>query len=275
MSDELAIRLRELAEIAEVPAPAFGAEVRATAGRRRRRRRTAAVVAGGCAAAALASFVTLSVTSHGTEQSRSPAATAVPEATLAAPDATVDLSRRVLTVGGRVLPVSFVTAETPTPTGLMTVTAKRSAERVTGETAGPGDTYEAKVRWLLELSPVEPSAAGGGADVGDRNEGSEVSDGRDAAADTGATTAPSEPGTAPSDPGTQPALPGALFIAALPTDEEDPGASDVIPGWIGLRPADAQWLYDRLAEGATVEIRTAAATPEPTFSQAPVATPPG
>lgn len=281
MSDELATRLRELAEIAEMPAPGSGADVRATAGRRRRRRRSSAVVAGGCAAAALASFVTLSVASHGTEHRRSSAATAVPETTSAVPEATVDLSRRVLTVDGRALPVSAGTPETPIPTGLMTVTAKSATERVTGEAVGFGDAYEVKVRWVLELSPIEASATGGGDGTSDARAGDGMSDAGEGGDERGtggtsAATGPSEPATGPGERGsgtaTQRALPGALFIAALNHDEKAPGNNDTTPGWIGLRPTDAEWLYDRLAKGAIVQIREPAATPEPTSSLLPTTT---
>lgn len=97
MSDELTVRLRELAETAEALPPGSGAEVRALV--------EAAVVAaavrpppscGGCAAAGLAAVLTLNAASHGTERRPSTAASSAPSAT-AAPDATVDLSRRVLT----------------------------------------------------------------------------------------------------------------------------------------------------------------------------------
>lgn len=263
MSDELTTRLRELAETAATPPPGSGADVRATAGRRRRRRRTTAAAAGGCAAAALAAFLTVSVTSsHGTEKRHSPAASATSTATsAAAPDATVDLSRRTLTVAGRELPISSGTLKTPTPTGLMTVTAKNTDEIVTSEMLGLGDAYEMKLPWVLELSPVGASDTGDGSDVGDeRGTGAER-----------ATTAPSEPaGGSP----TLPAARGAVFIAALTYDEKAPGNYDATPGWIGLRTADARWLYERLRQGALVEIQGAPTTAEPTPDTTPTATPP-
>ncbi|UUU23590.1 L,D-transpeptidase [Streptomyces sp. DSM 40750] len=269
MSDELTSRLRELAETAESPPPGSGADVRATAGRRRRRRRTTAATAGGCAAAALAAFLTLSVaSSHGTEHRRSPAASATPAATAAAaPDAKVDLSRRILTVAGRELPISSGTSKTPTPTGLMTVTAKNSDKLVTGETLGLGDAYEMKLTWVLELSPVEPSGTGGedGSDVGDApgtgdEDGSDVGDERGTGGER-ATTAPSEPA---SESPTQRAARRVVYIAALTYEEKAPGNYDTTPGWIGLRTADARWLYERLRRGALVEIQGAPTTAEPT-----------
>ncbi|UUU32491.1 L,D-transpeptidase [Streptomyces sp. CA-210063] len=284
MSDELTTRLRELAETAETSPPGSGADVRATAGRRRRRRRTTAATAGGCAAAALAAFLTLSVaSSHGTEDRREPAASATPTVDVsAAPDATVDLSRRTLTVAGRELPISSGTLKTPTPTGLMTVTAKSTDKIVTGETLGFGDGYEMKLPWVLELTPVEASDAGdeGGSDVGEdggAEDGADVGDERRGTATlpgTGAeraTTAPSEPA---SGSPTRRVAGTVVYIAALTYDEKAPGTYDTTPGWIGLRTADARWLYERLRQGALVEIRGAPTTPEPRPTGTPTVTPP-
>lgn len=50
-------------------------------------------------------------------------------------------------------------------------------------------------------------------------------------------------------------------IGALTSDEKAPGNYDVTSGWIGLRRADAQWLYGELAPGAAIEIEGASATP--------------
>ncbi|MEV6947288.1 L,D-transpeptidase [Streptomyces sp. NPDC051172] len=44
----------------------------------------------------------------------------------------------------------------------------------------------------------------------------------------------------------------ALFGFA--TDETVPGVYDMTSGWIGLRTADAKWLYDRLRTGSVVDI---------------------
>ena len=308
MSDELAGLLRELADTAETPPPVSGADVRATAGRRRRRRRTTAAVAGGCVAAALAAFLTLNLTAQGTQQRPSPAASADPTFTPATPDATVDLSRRVLIVADRELPISAGTFETPTPTGLMTVTAKSSTKIVTGGTVGLDDAYEMKLPWVLELSPIEATATTDanpngreGTDGAENGveEGGDVGDGTRDTADTSAPTdpaAPRETGEA-SEAGeasevgeageagaskradgsptptstppltqTQTQTPDrpTVYIAALTYDEKAPGNYDTTPGWIGLRSADARWLYERLAKGAIVEFRGAAPTPEPT-----------
>lgn len=44
----------------------------------------------------------------------------------------------------------------------------------------------------------------------------------------------------------------ALF--GMSTDETAPGAFDITSGWIGLRSADAKWLYDRLRTGSVVAV---------------------
>ncbi|MDX3646079.1 L,D-transpeptidase, partial [Streptomyces sp. MB09-02B] len=183
MSDELTVRLRELADSAETLPPGSGAEVRATAGRRRRRRRTTAAVAGGCAAAGLAAVLTLNAVSHGTEQRPSTTASVPPSASAEAPDVTVDLSRRVLTVAGRELPISAGTSETPTPTGRMTVTAKADVRLVRAATVGFGDEYDGKLTWVLELTPVGTDARDS-TDARDATGGSgwaEATDGTDGA----------------------------------------------------------------------------------------------
>ncbi|MFE7839026.1 L,D-transpeptidase family protein [Streptomyces sp. NPDC057474] len=287
MSDELTVRLRELAGTAEASPPGSGAEVRATAGRRRRRRRTTAAVAGGCAAAGLAAVLTLNVASHGTEQRPSTAATSRPIAT-AAPDVTVDLSRRVLTVAGRELPISAGTVRMPTPTGLMTVTVKSRTKVVTGPTIGsPSDAYDLKLSWVLELSPIEASATaeGDGGEVGGAgstseatdgtgtSDGTEVTDGAEASDGTGTSDDATEAtegaeATDGADMGgggpTQSPARRAVWIAAITHNEEAPGNYDATTGWIGLRTTDARWLYERLSQGAVVEIRSTAPTPAST-----------
>lgn len=275
MSDELTVRLRELAETAETPPPGSGAEVRATAGRRRRRRRTTAAVAGGCAAAGLAAVLTLNVASHGTEQRPSTAMSSVPSAT-AAPEVTVDLSRRVLTFEGRDLPISAGTAETPTPTGLMTVSAKYSVKTISAATVEFPDEYDVKLPWVLELSPTTDGTDG--ADGTDSTDGArrtaEPVDGTEEPDGTDGTDGDGTDGTGTSENTSEQASEGAtpspvgsdIWIAALSHNEKAPGTLDTTSGWIGLRTADARWLYDRLTTGALVEIRGTAPPP--------IATPP-
>lgn len=43
-------------------------------------------------------------------------------------------------------------------------------------------------------------------------------------------------------------------VFGFATDETVPGVYDMTSGWIGLRTADAKWLYDRLRIGSVVDI---------------------
>lgn len=211
MSDELASNLRELAQGAETPPPVPGAEIRLRAVRRRRRRRTAVTVTGACAAAGLALVVTLNLVGGGHETRPSPAASPTaaptpPPSTPAAPDATVDLARRVLTVAGRELPISSGTVRYPTPTGRMTVVTKEEAKAVSALEG----KYVTKMLYVIGLRAYD-----------------------------GKTN----------------------FIAALTAEEKAPGNYEATNGWIGLRRADAQWLYEELMPGAVVEIAGSAVDP--------------
>ncbi|MDX2932345.1 L,D-transpeptidase [Streptomyces ipomoeae] len=251
MSDELTQQLRELAETAATPPSVTGAEVRATAVRRRRRRRTTATVAGACAAATLAVFLTLHLTPDGTEHRRSPSASLAPTPTptRAAPDATVDLAHRVLTVAGRELPFTAGTPRTPTPTGRMTVSAKIMSKVVSAETTGFTDDYDLKLPWVLELTPTTL----------DPNEDNATEDNATEGNPTGDTASGGD--TREAEPTGRDAT--ATYIAAIPYNDEAPGNYDVTTGWIGLRPTDAEWLYAQLTEGAVVDIQGPAPTPTP------------
>ncbi|KUJ37906.1 L,D-transpeptidase [Streptomyces sp. NPDC093228] len=157
MSDDLTAGLRALAESGQAPPPVPGAEIRRRAGVRRHRRRTAAAIAGASAAAALGVVALLGFTGADTPPSRtSPASmpTSAPSAQ-AGPAATVDLSRRTLTIGRRQLPVSAGTVRAQTPTGRMTVTALANLKTVPGKDVGLKGAYRAKVRWVVELRGVD------------------------------------------------------------------------------------------------------------------------
>ncbi|MER7689534.1 L,D-transpeptidase [Streptomyces sp. NPDC097610] len=219
MSDELASGLRELAQDAETPPSASGAEIRLRAVRRRRRRfrRTAVTVAGACAAAGL--VLALNLTGGDREDRPSPASspTAPPSSpSPAAPVATVDLSRRVLTVAGRELPISSGSVRYPTATGRMMVVTKDSVRALS---LFVGKDLE-KVAWVIGLRAAD-----------------------------GTTN----------------------FVGTLTGDEKAPGHYDVTTGWIGLRHADAVWLYKQLEPGAVIEIR-GATTPTPGVDLPPSAT---
>lgn len=208
MSDELASGLRELAQDAETLPAVSGAEIRLRAVRRRRRRFrwTAVTVAGACAAASLALVVALNPTGGDRGDRPSPAA----------PDATVDLSRRMLTVAGRELPISSGSVRYPTAGGRMMVVSKDSVKALS-LFAGK---YMEKVAWVIGLRAAD-----------------------------GTTN----------------------FVGTLEGDDKAPGNYDVTTGWIGLRRADAVWLYKQLEPGAVIEIR-GAATPTPTVDLSPSAT---
>ncbi|MBV1937843.1 L,D-transpeptidase [Streptomyces sp. BV286] len=156
---ELTVALHELAQRHETPVPVAGAEIRRRAVGRRRRRRAALATAGAAGAGALALVLTVAFTGGGDTRSTPPAASsartppATPELSAAPVAATVDLSRRELTAEGRTLPISSGRARTPTPTGLMTVTAKYPTATVPGQTAGFGEgkEYDLKTTWVMTL----------------------------------------------------------------------------------------------------------------------------
>ncbi|MER5385648.1 L,D-transpeptidase [Streptomyces sp. NPDC002688] len=216
MSDELTSDLRELAAEGETPPTLTGAQIRGRAVRRRRRRRTALAAAGASVAGALALVVALSLGGD-TDRELPPAASpTVTASSPATPDATVDLGRRVLSVAGRQLPITAGTVKTPTPTGRMTVLAKKAVDVLTARDVGFSDTYDLKAPWVIQL----------GASDGSEN-----------------------------------------FIATMTYDEKALGNYDRTGGWIGLRQADAKWLYEQLSPGAVIDIEASGAadrTPSPT-----------
>ncbi|WP_406331500.1 L,D-transpeptidase [Streptomyces sp. NBC_00203] len=214
MSDELTSGLRELAAEGETLPVLSGAEIRGRAVRRRRRRRTSVAVAGASAAVALALVVAVNLGGGHTERRPSPAASPTGTPSLpATPDATVDLSRRVISVAGRELPLSSGSEWAPTGTGRMMVIAKEPAKVLPATEAGFKVAYDLKVPWVIEFS---------------------TSDGT------------------------------ANYIAGLTYDEKAPGNYDRTTGWIGLRTADAKWLYAQLQLGSLIDIEGTAPSPVPT-----------
>ncbi|MCZ4511163.1 L,D-transpeptidase [Streptomyces sp. ActVer] len=157
---ELATALRELAHDHETPVPVPGTEIRRRAGRRRRRRQVSFAAAGATAAGALALVLTVVLTGGRDAGSTTPAASytaptpptppATAEPSPVAVAATVDLGRREMSVEGRTLPISSGSLKTPTPTGLMTVTAKYRAATVPGDSAG-WNGYDVKGTWVMRL----------------------------------------------------------------------------------------------------------------------------
>ncbi|MFI6929579.1 L,D-transpeptidase [Streptomyces sp. NPDC050287] len=202
MSDDrdLITALRDVADAHQTPPRVPGTEIRRRAAWRRRRRHGA--LAGTAVAAVVAAVVIGFTTGLGGTEQR-PAAAA--SGTAPSPAATVDLSRRLLTIAGRELAVSSGRAQYPTPTGLMTVTAKFPTKTMDSAELGlgNGNGYDLTLPWVVELR---------------------TADGR------------------------------TNYVVALNYDEKAPGKSDVTHGWIGLRTADAKWLYAQVKPGMVLSV---------------------
>lgn len=162
LDPELTAALRELAVAGETQPPVSGAGIRSRAARRRRRRRTAVTVslAGACAATGVAVLLALNLGDGGARDHSSPAAspaatTGAPTGTPAAADVTVDLARRVLTAGGRKVPVSSGRVLHPTATGRMTVVAKQSTRVLSAVELGLKGEYTHKVSWVVEFRAAD------------------------------------------------------------------------------------------------------------------------
>ncbi|MGI5196403.1 L,D-transpeptidase [Streptomyces sp. CA-288835] len=153
----LAGALRKWADDHESPPPVPGAEIRRRAVRRRRRRHASLAAVGASAVAAASVVLSMAFTGgkEGPHHSRPPAATlkapGPPSAAGSVPAATVNLSRRELVVGGRVLPISAGSAKTPTPTGRMTVTGKYKVAALPTDMFGLERRYEMKAPWVIQL----------------------------------------------------------------------------------------------------------------------------
>ncbi|WP_192582432.1 L,D-transpeptidase [Streptomyces triticiradicis] len=152
MSDELTSVLRELATEGERPPALTGAEIRGRAKGRRRRRRTALAAAGVSVTGALALVVAVSL-GGGARHESPPAAspTAVPSPSPAAPDATIDLGTRVISVDGHRLTLNGDNLTGYTPTVRTTVAAKEAHLRFSGKTIGLDDSYSFMATWVIEL----------------------------------------------------------------------------------------------------------------------------
>ncbi|WP_052744155.1 L,D-transpeptidase [Streptomyces odonnellii] len=152
---QLSGALRELAQSHESPPRLPGAEIRRRAAVRRGRRRGAALAGGAVAAGAVVVALTVG---FGAGQDGPAERAATPAASRGAPAplaGTADLSRRLLTVAGRELPISSGALKAPTPTGRMTVTAKYLNKRMPTEGMGAGAVvgreYEVRLPWVIEL----------------------------------------------------------------------------------------------------------------------------
>ena len=150
----LAVGLHESARVHEIPLPVPGAEIRHRAVRRRRRRHVWLAAVGAGAVATMSLVLTTAVTGGKAGRSTPPAVAYAAPQPLPDPigraTATVNLSRRELTVAGRILPISSGTAKAPTPTGRMTVTAKYKVRVLSADSAGSGQ-YGVKTPWVIQL----------------------------------------------------------------------------------------------------------------------------
>ncbi|MFE9645166.1 L,D-transpeptidase [Streptomyces sp. NPDC006365] len=152
---KLALALHEWADDHESPPPVPGAEIRRRAVRRRHRRHASLATVGASAVAAVSVVLSMAFIGGKEGHSSPPAATlkapGPSSAAASVPAATVNLSRRELVVGGRVLPISAGAARTPTPTGRMTVTGKYEVAVLPTDTLGLGRRYETKAPWVIRL----------------------------------------------------------------------------------------------------------------------------
>ncbi|MGW0825072.1 L,D-transpeptidase [Streptomyces sp. NPDC002845] len=62
------------------------------------------------------------------------------------------------------------------------------------------------------------------------------------------------------------------YIAALTNNQKAPGDDESKAAWIGLRKADARWVYKRLRTGAVVNVQGVAPTPVPVPTPTPTPT---
>jgi lipoprotein-anchoring transpeptidase ErfK/SrfK len=198
---DLTTALRDVADAHQTPPPVPGSEIRRRAAWRRRRRHGA--LAGTAVAAVVAAVVLGFTTGLGDGTEQRPAAAASGTTPSPRPAGTVDLSRRLLTIAGRAMAVSSGKAQYPTPTGLMTVTAKFPTKTMDSAALGLGNAYGVTLPWVVELR---------------------TADGR------------------------------TNYVVALNYDEKAPGRSDVTHGWIGLRTADAEWLYANVKPGMVLSV---------------------
>lgn len=168
--DELSTALRELAVRQETFPVLTGAEVRGRAVRRGRRRTAGTLGAGAVAFAVVAFALTVGFT-HSAQDGNgrqlpaathadpvpSPrvtsggASTPVPRASVTG---TVVLGKRVLIVGGRVMPMTSGLPDSPEPTGPLTVYRKHETKVVTVTDLTGGIAYTTAISLAVELRDV-------------------------------------------------------------------------------------------------------------------------
>ncbi|MGW3911651.1 hypothetical protein ACWEBX_09000 [Streptomyces sp. NPDC005070] len=153
MSDELTTALRELATEAERPPALTGTEIRGRATGRRRRRRMA-VAAAGVSVALVLALVAVLGPDGGARHEPPPAAspTVAPSLPVTAPDATIDLGRRVISVAGHRLTLHGDNLTEDGPAVRTTVAGKEATMRVSGKTVGLDGGYSFNASWVVKLA---------------------------------------------------------------------------------------------------------------------------
>ncbi|GHE04093.1 L,D-transpeptidase [Streptomyces alanosinicus] len=230
---ELSGALRTLAEEHQVAAPVPGAEIRRRAVRRGRRRRTAVALAGVTAAAALAVTLTAGLGHH---SDAGPGRRATPA---------TGLSPRPSPAPSRTAPADAVVDLTK-----LTMTVDGRVLAISpGVPKAPTPTGRFTV---IGKSPVRPLKTG--------------TDG-DGVSGSGGTGSGAAEVSAPWAIELLSARTRKVtFAIALTFDPKAPGNYATTTGWIGLRPADAKWLYTRLAKGSVVLVTGRTPTLEPPSS---------
>lgn len=161
-SAELSTALHEFAAEHETPPVLTGAEVRGSAVRRARRRMAGTLAAGAVALALLAFALTLDLAEEGNQRQVPAASPAVPSTPATSGGAsplapvvpitgTVDLRRRILTVGDRVMPLTKEFLNSPKIVGPMTVYKKHDTKVLTVTNPTDGAGYNAEVSLAVEL----------------------------------------------------------------------------------------------------------------------------
>ncbi|MGX9888748.1 hypothetical protein [Streptomyces sp. NPDC002276] len=180
MSDELSVALRELAAEQEARPVLTGAEVRGRAVRRARRRTVGVLGAGAVALALVGCALTLDLTgkengrqlpgaaappvpsqSQSGSASPSPSAAASASAAVSTPvsavpaTGTLELTKRALFLGGRVMPLTSDSSNSPAFAGPLTVYAKHNTKVVTVTDSTDGVGSYTEVMLAVELRDAD------------------------------------------------------------------------------------------------------------------------
>lgn len=189
---ELSLALRRFAARNETYSPLTGAQVRVRAARRARRRRTGILVAATAAVALVAYASTLDPTGPSNPRHSTPPAApgygnGLPAATAPTPTpsaatpvgepsasaratpvvGTVNLDKRVMIVGKRIIPLSSGVTNTPHFTGPLTVYDRRpDLKLATVASPADGSRYHAEIAYAVELRDADNTPVYVGAALG-------------------------------------------------------------------------------------------------------------